>query len=140
MEQEQQQQRQGEERQIIKQLDPYEVEAIIKARKEAEAARETARLAAETRGGNITEYLPVGSYVCPTKGEAKAAYGDYIRIHRPGDIPEEEKEKIAAAPMKEFREETYLLPGSYVCPTKGEAKRVYGDYRRIGDPGTFPDA
>jgi len=32
---------------IIKQLDPYEIEALIKARKEAEAARETARLAAQ---------------------------------------------------------------------------------------------
>ena len=136
-----QQQRQGEGPQIIKQLEPYEIEALIKARKEAaEAIRETAHLAAETRGGNITEYLPVGSYVCPVKGEAKAAYGDYIRIHRPGDIPEEEKEKIASVPVKEFSYAEHLLPGSYVCPVKGEAKAAYGDYRRIGDPGTFPDA
>lgn len=32
---------------IIKQLDPYEIEALIKAQKEAEATRETARLAAQ---------------------------------------------------------------------------------------------
>ena len=107
---------------------------------EAEAAREAARLAQETRGGNITDYLPAGSYACPVKAEGKAAYGDYIRIHRPGDISEEEKAKVATAPMKEFSDVGRLLPGAYVCPTKGEAKAAYGDYRRIRDPGTFPDA
>lgn len=35
------------EPQIIKQLDPHEIDALIKARKETEAAREAARLAAQ---------------------------------------------------------------------------------------------
>lgn len=33
--------------------------------------------------GNIADFLPVGSYACPTRGEAKAAYGDYRRIGDP---------------------------------------------------------
>ncbi|MBA7693828.1 hypothetical protein ES703_102417 [subsurface metagenome] len=44
---EQQQQRQGEEPQIIKQLDPHEIETQIKAQKEAEAARALLGLAAQ---------------------------------------------------------------------------------------------
>ena len=40
---------------IIKQLDPYEIETRIKAQKEAEAARETARLAALP----VKEYDPM---------------------------------------------------------------------------------
>ncbi len=40
---------------IIEQLDPYEIEALIKARKEAEAAREAARLAALP----VKEYDPM---------------------------------------------------------------------------------
>ena len=31
-----------------------------------------------------------------------------------------------------------LTPGFYTCPVKGAAKRVYGDYRKIGDPKGLP--
>lgn len=123
------QEQQGEEPQIIKQLEPHEIEALIK--KEAEATRETARLAAETRGGNITDFLPAGSYVCPTRGEAKAVYGDYTRIGMARDLLREEK-VVVPTPVKEFDYAEHLLPGSYVCPTRGEAKAVYGDYQRWG--------
>jgi len=51
------------EPQIIKQLDPYEIDALIKARRETEAAREAARLAALP----VKEYDPMpGPEAIPT--------------------------------------------------------------------------
>lgn len=73
-----QQQRQGEEPQVIKQLHPHEIETLIKARKEAEAAREAARLAALP----VEEYDPMpGPEGIPTVFDIeKGKYVSYLEM------------------------------------------------------------